>query len=59
MAKKDKGAKFIHMVSLNGARGEGNINDESIKVLDTINIPIQIVEELEVKKELNNFSTWE
>ena len=45
MAKKwqDKGAKFIHMVSLNGARGEGNINDESIrKVLDTINIPIQI-----------------
>lgn len=45
MAKKwqDKGAEFIHMVSLNGARGEGNINDESIKkVLDTINIPIQI-----------------
>ena len=31
------------MVSLNGARGEGNINDESIKkVLDTVNIPIQI-----------------
>ena len=45
MAKKwqDKGAEFIHMVSLNGARGEGNINDESIrKVLDTVNIPIQI-----------------
>lgn len=45
VAKKwqDKGAKFIHMVSLNGARREGNINDESIrKVLDTINIPIQI-----------------
>ena len=45
MAKKwqDKGAEFIHMVSLNGARREGNINDESIrKVLDTINIPIQI-----------------
>ena len=45
MAKKweDKGSEFIHMVSLNGARGEGNINDKSIKkVLDTVSIPIQI-----------------
>ena len=45
MAKKwkDSGAEFIHMVSLNGARGEGNVNDESIKtILDTIHIPIQI-----------------
>ena len=45
MAKKwqDKGAEFIHMVSLNGARGEGTVNDESIrKVIDTVNIPIQI-----------------
>ena len=45
MAKKwqDSGAEFIHMVSLNGARGEGNVNDESIKkILDTVHIPIQI-----------------
>lgn len=45
MAKKweDKGSQFIHIVSLNGARGEGNMNDESIKkILRTINIPIQI-----------------
>lgn len=45
MAKKweDNGAEFIHIVSLNGARGEGNINDESIKkILQNINIPIQI-----------------
>lgn len=45
MAKKweDKGAKFLHMVSLNGARGEGNVNDESIKkLLSTVNIPIQM-----------------
>lgn len=45
MAKKweEKGAKFIHIVSLNGARGEGNINDYSIKkILQSINIPIQI-----------------
>ncbi len=45
MAKnwQNSGAEFIHMVSLNGARGEGKINDESIrKVLDTIDIPIQI-----------------
>ena len=45
MAKKweEKGAKFIHIVSLNGARGEGNINDESIKkILQSVNIPIQI-----------------
>ena len=45
MAKKweDKGAKFLHIVSLNGARGEGNVNDESIKkLLSTVNIPIQM-----------------
>ena len=45
MAKKweDKGAKFLHMVSLNGARGEGNVNDESIKkLLSNVNIPIQM-----------------
>lgn len=45
MAKKweKNGAEFIHIVSLNGARGEGNINDESIKkILQNINIPIQI-----------------
>ena len=45
IAKKweDKGAEFIHIVSLNGARGEGNINDKSIKkILKNINIPIQI-----------------
>lgn len=45
MAKKweKSGAEFIHIVSLNGARGEGNINDESIKkILQNINIPIQI-----------------
>ena len=45
MAKKwqDSGAEFIHLVSLNGARGEGNVNDESIKkILDTVHIPIQI-----------------
>lgn len=45
MAKKweEKGAKFIHIVSLNGARGEGNINDNSIKrILQSVNIPIQI-----------------
>ncbi len=45
IAKKweDKGSKFIHVVSLNGARGEGNVNDRSIKrILDTVNIPIQI-----------------
>lgn len=45
MAKKweEKGAQFIHIVSLNGARGEGNINDNSIKrILQSINIPIQI-----------------
>ena len=45
IAKKwqNSGAEFIHMVSLNGARGEGNVNDESIKtILDTIHIPIQI-----------------
>lgn len=45
MAKKweDKGSQFIHIVSLNGARGEGNMNDESIKkILQTVNIPIQI-----------------
>lgn len=45
MAKKweEKGAEYIHIVSLNGARGEGNINDESIKkILQSVNIPIQI-----------------
>lgn len=45
MAKKweDKGSQFIHIVSLNGARGEGNVNDESIKkILKAINIPIQL-----------------
>ena len=45
MAKKweDKGAKFLHIVSLNGARGEGNVNDESIKkLLSTVNIPVQM-----------------
>lgn len=45
MAKKweEKGAEFIHIVSLNGARGEGNINDESIKkILQSVSIPIQI-----------------
>ncbi|WP_434799577.1 1-(5-phosphoribosyl)-5-[(5-phosphoribosylamino)methylideneamino]imidazole-4-carboxamide isomerase [Terrisporobacter vanillatitrophus] len=45
MAEKweEKGAEFIHIVSLNGARGEGNINDESIKkILQSVNIPIQI-----------------
>lgn len=45
MAKKweEKGAKFIHIVSLNGAIGEGNINDHSIKkILQSVNIPIQI-----------------
>lgn len=45
IAKKwqDEGSQFIHIVSLNGARGEGNINDESIEnILKNINIPIQI-----------------
>ncbi|WP_343342647.1 1-(5-phosphoribosyl)-5-[(5-phosphoribosylamino)methylideneamino]imidazole-4-carboxamide isomerase [Terrisporobacter petrolearius] len=45
MAKKweEKGAEFIHIVSLNGARGEGNINDHSInKILQSVKIPIQI-----------------
>lgn len=45
MAKKweNKGSQFIHIVSLNGARGEGNVNDKSIKkILQTVNIPIQI-----------------
>lgn len=45
MAKKweEKGAEFIHIVSLNGARGEGNINDDSIKkIIQSVNIPIQI-----------------
>ncbi|MCC3863085.1 1-(5-phosphoribosyl)-5-[(5-phosphoribosylamino)methylideneamino]imidazole-4-carboxamide isomerase [Terrisporobacter petrolearius] len=45
IAKKweEKGAKFIHIVSLNGAIGEGNINDHSIKkILQSVNIPIQI-----------------
>lgn len=45
MAKKweEKGAEYIHIVSLNGARGEGNMNDESIKkILQSVNIPIQI-----------------
>ena len=40
---EDKNAQFIHIVSLNGARGEGKVNDESIKkILSTVNIPIQI-----------------
>ena len=40
---EDKGSQFIHIVSLNGAKGEGNVNDESIKkILKTVNIPIQI-----------------
>lgn len=45
MAKKweEKGAEFIHIVSLNGARGEGNINDDSIKkIIKSVKIPIQI-----------------
>ena len=45
IAKKweEWGSKFIHIVSLNGARGEGNINDNSIKrILDTVNVPIQV-----------------
>lgn len=45
IAKKweESGSKFIHIVSLNGARGEGNINDNSIKrILDTVNVPIQV-----------------
>ncbi|WP_419727250.1 1-(5-phosphoribosyl)-5-[(5-phosphoribosylamino)methylideneamino]imidazole-4-carboxamide isomerase [Terrisporobacter petrolearius] len=45
MAKRweEKGVKLIHIVSLNGARGEGNINDHSIKkILQSVNIPIQI-----------------
>ena len=45
MAKRweDKNAQFIHIVSLNGARGEGKVNDASIKkILSTVNIPIQI-----------------
>lgn len=45
MAKKweEKGAEFIHIVSLNGARGEGNINDDSIKkIIQSVKIPIQI-----------------
>lgn len=45
IAKKwqDEGSQFIHIVSLNGARGEENINDESIEnILKNINIPIQV-----------------
>lgn len=45
MAKKweEKGAEFIHIVSLNGARREGNINDDSIKkIIQSVKIPIQI-----------------
>lgn len=45
IAKKweDEGSQFIHIVSLNGARGEGNVNDESIKkIINTVKIPIQI-----------------
>ena len=38
MAKRweDKNAQFIHIVSLNGARGEGKVNDESIKKMSAI-----------------------
>lgn len=45
MAKKweEKGAEFIHIVSLNGARREGDINDDSIKkIIQSVKIPIQI-----------------
>lgn len=45
MAKKweEKGVEFIHIVSLNGARREGNINDDSIKkIIQSVKIPIQI-----------------
>lgn len=45
MAKKweEKGAEFIHIVSLNGARREDNINDDSIKkIIQSVKIPIQI-----------------
>ena len=65
IAKKwqNSGAEFIHMVSLNGARGEGNVNDESIKtILDTIHIPIQIgggIRNKErVKELLDSISKW-
>lgn len=45
IAKKwqDQDAKFIHIVNLNGARGEGNVNDDCIKeILSKINVPIQV-----------------
>lgn len=38
-----EGARFIHIVNLNGARGEGNTNDASIKnILNSIHVPIQV-----------------
>ena len=38
-----EGARFIHVVNLNGARGEGNTNDVSIKnILNSIHVPIQV-----------------
>ena len=38
-----EGARFIHIVNLNGARGEGNTNDVSIKnILNSIHVPIQV-----------------
>lgn len=40
---QDQDAKFIHIVNLNGARGEGNINDDCIKeILSKVNISIQV-----------------
>ena len=37
------GSEMLHVVNLNGARGEGNPNDESIKnILSSINIPVQV-----------------
>ena len=60
MAKKwqDQDAEFIHIVNLNGARGEGNVNDDCIKkILSKVNVPIQVgggIRDKERAKELLN-----
>ena len=60
MAKKwqNQDAEFIHIVNLNGARGEGNVNDDCIKeILSNVNVPIQVgggIRDKERAKELLN-----
>ncbi len=54
MAKKwvECGAKFIHVVNLNGSRDEVGINDETLeKIATSVDIPIKLEVELEMRKE--------